>query len=98
MTLIAWSGQEGLAMNLRGLIFTFFFLVIIILAQSEELLRANGMESDDFDRMDSGLRMVKMRYTIDDDAADIGSDAMDELLDDVESDMGLGSGVDVVFE
>ena len=65
---------------------------------SEELLRANGMESDDFDRMSSGLNIVKMRYSIDDDAADIDDDAMEELLDDVKSDIGLGSGVDFVFE
>ena len=56
------------------------------------------MESDDFDRMGSGMNIVKMRYSIDDDAVDIDSDAMEEILEDVESDGGLGSGVDVVFE
>ena len=85
-------------MNLKRLICTFFFLGIIVSVHSEELLQANGIESDDFDRIGSNLEIVEMRYLVDDDAADIGSDVMDELLDDVESDDGLGSGVDVVFE
>ena len=87
-------------MSLRVLLFTFFLIGLINLSETmsidSDVLSVNGMESEDFDRMSHGAKIVEMRYFVNDaDNEPIDPEIEEELFHDVNAE-GIGSEGELV--